>query len=48
MNACLQTVYTKVGNRSVSVDTLLEAHSKQCADRLAEAKKKKKRKSYSC
>lgn len=44
MNTCLQTVYTKVGNRLVSVDSVLEQHAKACEVRL-EAKKKKKRKS---
>lgn len=48
MNACLQTVYTKVGNRLVSVDNLLSAHAEQCSVRLAEsAKKKKKKRAYS-
>lgn len=46
MNACLNNVYTKVGNRTVAVDELLAAHAAQCAARLDKKKKKKRTYAY--
>lgn len=40
MNACLQTVYTTYGNKTVTVDEAVAAHKRACESRLRKKKKK--------